>query len=113
MEENKMKNIVVLKNLPSNLVEEAIVILKRNQRTRELELLEKQKSKDIDLKEPKDKEYILKEAELLISECFDKVEEKRQKQNQTMFQEMKYNKLKKYSICISICLFISLICNFI
>ena len=27
MEESKLKNMVVLKNLPSNLVEEAIIIL--------------------------------------------------------------------------------------
>ena len=30
MEENNLKNIVVLKNLPSNIVEEAIVVLKGN-----------------------------------------------------------------------------------
>ncbi len=30
MEENNMKNIVVLKDLPSNLVDEAIVIFKEN-----------------------------------------------------------------------------------
>lgn len=30
MEENNMKNIVVLKDLPSNLVDEAIVIFKQN-----------------------------------------------------------------------------------
>ena len=28
-----MKNIVVLKNIPSNLVEEAIVVLKQNQKS--------------------------------------------------------------------------------
>ena len=30
MQKNNVKNIVVLKNLPSNIVEEAIVILKSN-----------------------------------------------------------------------------------
>ena len=30
MEASKLKNMVILKNLPSNLVEEAIVILKEN-----------------------------------------------------------------------------------
>ena len=30
MEENNMKNIVVLKDLPSNLVDEAIVVFKQN-----------------------------------------------------------------------------------
>ena len=40
MEKGQMKNIVVLKNLPSNLVDEAIVILKPNQ-GRKIILLEK------------------------------------------------------------------------
>ena len=30
MEKSQMKNMVILKNLPSNLIEEAIVILKSN-----------------------------------------------------------------------------------
>ena len=30
METSKMKNMVVLKNLPSNMIEEAIVIFKEN-----------------------------------------------------------------------------------
>ena len=30
MEANKMKNMIVLKNLPSNIVDEAFVILKPN-----------------------------------------------------------------------------------
>ena len=36
-----MKNMVVLKNLPSNMVEEAIIIFKENQRVKEKELVEK------------------------------------------------------------------------
>ena len=42
MEASKMKNMVVLKNLPSNLVEEAIVILKSNKHVKKLEKIEKQ-----------------------------------------------------------------------
>lgn len=34
METSNMKNIVVLKNLPSNIVEEAIVILKGNKKNK-------------------------------------------------------------------------------
>ena len=40
-----MKNMVVLKNLPSNMVEEAIIIFKENQRIKERELVEKSGSK--------------------------------------------------------------------
>ena len=41
METSKMKNMVVLKNLPSNLVEEAIVILKSSKKVKKLEKIEK------------------------------------------------------------------------
>ena len=37
METSNMKNMVVLKNLPSNLVEEAIIILKSNKKVKKLQ----------------------------------------------------------------------------
>ena len=37
METSNMKNMVVLKNLPSNLVEEAIIILKSSKKVKKLE----------------------------------------------------------------------------
>ena len=37
MNENKMKNMVVLKNLPSNIVEEAYVVLKPNKNYKNLQ----------------------------------------------------------------------------
>ena len=37
MNTGNLKNIVVLKDLPSNLVEEAIVVLKENQKIQKLE----------------------------------------------------------------------------
>ena len=41
METSNMKNMVILKNLPSNLVEEAIVILKSNKKVKKLEKIER------------------------------------------------------------------------
>ena len=43
MESSKMKNMVILRNLPSNLVEEAIVILKSSKKVRKLEKIENSK----------------------------------------------------------------------
>ena len=37
METSNLKNMVVLKSLPSNIVEEAIVILKKNIKVKEFE----------------------------------------------------------------------------
>ena len=44
MNPNQMKNMIVLKNIPSNIVEEAIIILKNNKKIKSLERIEKQKS---------------------------------------------------------------------
>ena len=37
METSKLKNMVVLKNLPSNIVDEAIIVLKTNKKVKKLQ----------------------------------------------------------------------------
>jgi len=37
MDSNNMRNTVVLKNLPSNIIEEAFVVLKNNQKIKKFE----------------------------------------------------------------------------
>lgn len=114
MEASKLKNMVVLKNLPSNLVDEAIIILKANKRVKKLEKLEKlENSKDKNntmesQKERKrDDSYILKEAEMLVSDYIVKLENNK---NKKMFeqknQSKKYKKLKKYAYISTIIIFI-------
>ena len=95
MESSDMKNMVVLKNLPSNMVEEAIIIFKENQRIKERELVEKSGSKNVIGVQHKNKDAILKEAEMLITDYMNKIEEKKQmsrnNQNKILF---KYRKAK-------------------
>lgn len=70
-----MKNIVVLKNLPSNLVEEAIVVLKENIKAHKYQIAEnKEESLTRDIKE--NKEYIIKEAEMLVESYCSSLEKK-------------------------------------
>ena len=40
MNVSNMKNMVVLKNLPSNIIDEAIVVLKSNTKVKNLEKIE-------------------------------------------------------------------------
>ena len=58
---DNLKNIVVLKNLPSNVVDEAFVILKQNQK---LEYIPKEDDEEIN---EVANDYIVKEAEMVIS----------------------------------------------
>ena len=41
MEASNLKNMVVLKNLPSNIVDEAIIVLKTNKKVKKLQKIEK------------------------------------------------------------------------
>ena len=43
MNQGGLKNMVVLKNLPSNIVEEAIIVLKTNKKIKQVEKIEKEK----------------------------------------------------------------------
>ena len=112
MQSSDMKNMVVLKNLPSNMIEEAIIIFKETQKVKQKELIEKCKIVNSTESQPKSKDYILKEAEMLVADYINKIENKRKVgKNKDLIN--KYEKLKKYSIISTILLVISIIINFI
>lgn len=113
MESSNMKNMVVLKNLPSNMVEEAIIIFKENQKVREREVIEKGRKNNLAEIQTKSKESILKEAEMLVNDYINKIENKNKLENYDRNIAVKYKKLKYYSIISTILLGISLIINFI
>lgn len=112
MQTDKVKNIVVLKNLPSNIVEEAIVILKSNKYAKKLQMIEKNNNKELEQKEGSGKEYIIKEAEALLSNYMSKIENNRTIERPNKNLKEKYARLKKYSIIITIFFAISFIINF-
>ena len=120
MDTSNLKNIVVLKDLPSNLVEEAIVVLKENQKIQKLEFVDQEKKtkpieqlpkncvqkdeknlKNINQKENKNpRDYIIKEAQLLIADYISKIENKNRKESQS-FKDLK-KKCKKLKMMNSI-----------
>lgn len=107
METSNMKNMVVLKNLPSNLVEEAIVILKSSKKVKKLERIEKDNKMEEKEKAPKEKDYVLREAEMLVSSYISKIENNReQRQYSTAKNSKKYRRLKKYAYLSSIIMMI-------
>ncbi len=112
MQTNSVKNIVVLKSLPSNIIEEAIIILKSNKYAKKLQMIEKNNNKELEQKECNGKEYIIKEAEAVLSGYISKIENSRciERPNKTLKE--KYQKLKKYSIIVTILFAISFIINF-
>ena len=105
MKESNLKNIVVLKNLPSNIVEEAFVILKSNKTAKKLEKIERNKnSKEISAHR-KSKEYILKEAEMVVSNYLSNVENRKDYSKKEKLNK-KIARLKKYAYVTSIIIFV-------
>ena len=107
MNESDLKNMVVLRNLPSNIVEEAFIVLKGNKKIKNLEKVEKSTNKEKIKSETKENDYILKEAEMLISNYISTLEEKKSKQ--TLSQKktnQKYKRVKNYAYLTSLIILI-------
>ena len=110
MNESNLKNMVVLKNLPSNIVEEAIIILKNTRKIKKLEKIEKSKIKDNTIDKEVDKNYIIKEAEMVISNYILQLEEKKKKYLfNTEKIEKRYKRLKIYSSIVTIIMIVQVL----
>lgn len=107
MEKSQMKNMVVLRNLPSNLVEEAIVIFKTRRSAKEFQYIDKIDSIKNDQNKKNTKDYMVKEAESVISNYIKNNEKKAIRVNNSNANK-KYNRLKLYSIIVSIAFLIAL-----
>ena len=66
MKISQMKNIIVLKDLPSNLVEEAIVILKNGSKVKNKEIIEKSYNQIAWQEQGASSDIALKEAEYIV-----------------------------------------------
>ncbi len=117
MNSGSMKNIVILKDLPSNLVEEAIIFLKENQKLKKPELIDsdfnnkksKTSQKSENEKSKNTKEYIVNEAQMLISDYISKLESKNRKEDFSYKKlKKKYELLKRISASLTIALIISI-----
>lgn len=112
MKKSNLKNIVVLKNLPSNIVDEAIVILKPTKKIKKMEMLEKNNTKQKTNNFETNK-HVLKEAEMLVTTYISKLENREKRKHTKDMLNKKYERLKKYSIIASLILIASMILNFI
>ena len=90
MEKSRMKNIVVLKNLPSNLIEEAWVVVKSKKTAKKMECVDKKIKKSDE--NCTDSSYIVREAESVLSSYANVIEQK-DKKNLDSIWKKKYKKL--------------------
>jgi len=110
MESSKLKNMVILRNLPSNLVEEAIVVLKSGKKVKKLEKIEKNRNAEGLERIKKDNSYVLKEAEMLISNYIVKLENnKHLERKKSVKHNKKYIRLKNYAYIASFVILVQMI----
>lgn len=103
MEQTNLKNTIVLKDLPSNIIEEAVIVFKNKKTVKEIEKIEKDNRGNKNKKIRKNNSYAIKETELVINDYMTKMEEKRKNKNLTQKNiNKKIKKLKIYSIVTSI-----------
>ncbi len=99
MEINNNKNMVVLKNLPSNIVEEAYVVLKSKKKAKKLQKIENNNKESVGEFSGKGN-YVVKEAELLVSNYLEKINNNKMILN--VKTKKKYKRLKNYAYISSI-----------
>lgn len=98
MQNSRLKNSIVLKGMASNVVDEAIVILKPNIKIKKMEHTKNFEEKNTS------KDFIIKEAEHVILEYIQKINEEEIVKQKTKLEE----KIKKLQL-INIIFFIMLI----
>ena len=132
MNKTNMKSIVILKNLPSNLFDEAIVIIKdkkkigdkegnkliKNQKkllniNKEnkksiCEYITKEELGKIKKTEKEDRKYVIKEAELVIGNYLSDIE-KREKEKNTKKLQAKCKRIRTINLILTILTVISFI----
>jgi hypothetical protein len=102
---NQMKNIIVLKDLPSNIIEEAFVILKPNKK-----LKVNNNSENLSKEFEHTSEYIIKEAEMVINNYLSSADEETKIRSKTITRiENKYKRLKKVTAILGITFAINII----
>lgn len=114
MNMSDMKNIVILKDLPSNLVDEAIVFLKQNQKIKKLEYIENTEKFKESGQNDKNKDFLANEAKLVIADYILKIEkENNSTKNKNKKVDKKYKRLRNINFMLIAALVLSILTNLI
>lgn len=108
MGENEMKNMIVLKDLPSNIVEEAFVILKSNIKIKYEDYVKKTNEEGQITTKYGARDYMVQEAEMVISNYLSNLEKQKNMRNINIKHlEKKYKKMKIIAYILGITTFVS------
>lgn len=99
MEDIDLKNMVILKDLPSNIVKEAYVVFKSNKMIKKFQKINKNTEQKQVKRDNEDSQYAIKEAEMLVSEYIERVEKS---EKEVILNSKMNKKLKKYAYIASV-----------
>jgi len=103
MDTGKMKNMVVLKDLPSNIIDEAIVVLKPNVKVGAGFHARPDSHSDTNEYKIGTKDYVINEAQMVISNYLSNMEnEKKMKYKNIKSIENKYKILRTVLIAVTV-----------
>lgn len=113
---NNMKNIIIVKDLPSNLIDEAIIVVKDKIKNIDKLIENKQNYEHCFIKEEdfnkirniqrENRKYIVKEAEMVVSDYLDKIDENKKYKEKVKLKKT-YKKLKYTNLCLMLTSIIS------
>ena len=122
MNPENMKNIIILKNLPSNLIDEAIVVVKNKKESKDINYktlmqdgksraiqgyMKEEELKKIENIKKEERNYIIKEAEMVVANYIAKIENQILAEKKVKKIEKLYKKVRILNEMLAI---ISLIC---
>lgn len=119
MDISSMKNMIVLKNLPSNLIDEAIVVLKENKKAKKYQYVESDRKsikhqKGEEKKIVNNTDYIVKEAENVISHYITNLEMKTPKWKNNMQKlEKRYRQSIKLNLVLGFIAVMGILLSFV
>lgn len=109
MNTSQMKNIIVLRDLPSNIIDEAIVILKKNVKLKNKEKIENKNSINQEKSAEGNYDLAVREAELIIQDYIKELEKPKEMKKELRNMNIKYKKLQISSFFLGITTLIGII----
>lgn len=122
MDKENMKNIIILKNLPSNLIDEAIMVIKdKNKKSNYTDFLGREDSNNVvqgymntdDLKKiekikKENRKYVIKEAEMVVTNYINQMDSNiKEKKHKKI--ELRYKKIKILNLFLGLTTIISVV----
>lgn len=106
---SQMKNMIILRDLPSNIVDEAIVILKNNAKIKNKEKIENRNSDKFEEGKTEEYNFVIKEAEYVIQNYIKGIEKPRENKTKIKDINIKYKRLRISSFLLGVTAIVGII----